>query len=280
MNILITGAKGFIASSIIKNADPNWNIIAVSRLGDSLAKINFACDLKEKDSVDDLIHQCNLPIDLVIHTASVMVDKNNVNDMQLFYDNVTITENLITFIKAKNISRLINFSSIAVYPNTDGEYSEDSIIQPSLNNDCLYGLSKFTSENIFEYFLKRKLTQLLHLRISQVYHETMREDRTFKIMEKELKEFNRVTIFGDGERVSNFIYLDRFIEYLEFCIKESISGVFNIGENNYSYTEFAEMVAQKLNLDSPEKNFDPRGVRSKTYINTEKFDSLFYKINQ
>src|SRR4051794_7308764 len=101
MNILITGASGFIATELIKNAPPEWSFFGLSRSGKGAAAKNYALDLSNNSSVDEFIRQLTADIDVVIHAASALADKDNVRSMSLFYENISITENLIKIINHK-----------------------------------------------------------------------------------------------------------------------------------------------------------------------------------
>ena len=179
-------------------------------------------------------------------------------------------ENLLLIIEKFKPSKVINFSSIAVYPNKDGEYSENSEINPSVNSEGLYGLSKFCGENILDFFNKSNSVCVTNLRISQVYGNEMRDDRIFKIMQKELEETNTITVFGKGERISNFIQIDILVEKIIYFIENTLCGTFNIGDENLSYYDIAKKIVDKHgNLKSTIKLVE-RGVSSKTFINCDK----------
>ena len=166
--------------------------------------------------------------------------------------------------------KLINFSSIAVYPNKDGFFSEISEIRPSLNTECLYGLSKFCGENILDFYLKNKDIKVIHLRLSQVYGPGMREDRIVKLMEKELKETNKITVFGMGKRASNFINIDTLIKKIRIVLNYNSSDIFNIGEENISYKTLAVRIIQQYgNKDSVVK-LTKVGISSNVIIDCSK----------
>lgn len=92
---------------------------------------------------------------------------------------------------------------------------------------------------------------MIHLRVSQVYGAGMREDRIMKVMEKELKDKNTITVFGKGERISNFIDIETLVYKIKLLLNYSYSNIFNIGKENLSYKELAEKIIMKYgNEDS------------------------------
>ena len=149
-----------------------------------------------------------------------MANKNNLNDFSLFEDNLLMSKNLINVLQKKEDIHLINFSSSAVYPNVSGIFNEDDIIDPSVNGDCLYGLSKFNNEMLFNYFLKK--LSILNLRVGYVHGSGMNKFRIHKVFENELKEKNKITIWGNGERCFPQIS----IEYLNSILLNIIELIY------------------------------------------------------
>lgn len=275
MNILITGANGFIGQHLIENLNENHNVIELCNGKEYLKNnLKFSCNLLDKSHISSFLKE-KLEIDLIIHTASQLASTQNINDLSLLYENIRMYEHLSLMITHYKPDKVINFSSIAVYPNKDGEYFEDSEIRPSKNNDCFYGLSKFCGENILD--LLHKEIKIVHLRVAQVYGNGMREDRIFKVMQKELKDTNAITIYGKGRRISNFINIDTLIEKVIFFIENDLCGIFNVGDKNLLYSDLAlKIIAEHGNKKSKVKLKD-EGVSAKCLINTDKLKKMELK---
>ncbi len=270
MNILITGANGFIGSYLAKQLNSKYNIIKlINGYSYSNSKNTIVCNLTDEQHIKNFLQE-DMNFDIIIHAASIMVSSSNINSLSLFYDNVKMYENLLLIVEKFRPSKVINLSSIAVYPNIDGEFSEDSEIRPSLNNDGLYGLSKFCGENILDFFNKKHTICITHLRVAQVYGDGMREDRIFQMMLKELELTNSITVFGNGERMSGFIEVNILIKKIIYFIEKNICGIFNVGSQNMLYADIAKNIINEYgNLNSTIKFVD-YGTSSKTLINCDK----------
>jgi len=268
MNILITGAGGFIGKHLGNALKQNHNIINIYN-GDLFVKnyLNYSCDLLNTNHINSFLSE-NLDIDIIIHTASKLGASRDNEELSIFYENIKMYDNLAIIIKHFKPFKVINFSSIAVYPNKNGHYFEDSEIRPSVNTEGMYGLSKFCGENILDFLHKQ--FKIVHLRIAQVYGEGMREDRIFKVMQQELKQTNIITVFAEGLRVSNFIHIDTLIEKVILFINCEVSGIFNIGEKNLSYKDLALNIIELYGNSDSKINLIKEGVSSKCYINTDK----------
>jgi nucleoside-diphosphate-sugar epimerase len=280
MNILITGAKGFIAHNLINKISKSHKVYLLVN-GDSYEfdgnKITL--NLLNKKHVQLLMNE-EIKLDTIVHAAAKLADKYNVYDDSLFFDNAFMYKSLILIINNFMPKRVLNFSSIAVYPNKDGEYFEDSEIKPSVNNEGLYGLSKFCGENLLDLCCKG--TNIAHLRISQVYSETMkvRENLIFEVMKRELKQKNTITVYGNCKRVSNFIDIDMLVNKILFFLGNDNSGIFNIGGNNLSYKDLASTIIEKYGNNKSIIKCIDKGVSSRVLINTDKYNKLALSNNQ
>mgnify|MGYP001160818520 FL=1 len=235
MKILIIGVSGFIGNSIYKNLIKHHEVFGISR---SLLDLKncFKVDLYNLEELDLFFNKYDF--DIIINLASRMANKNNLNDFSLFEDNLLMSKNLINVLQKKEDIHLINFSSSAVYPNVSGIFNEDDSIDPSVNGDCLYGLSKFNNEMLFSYFLKK--LSILNLRVGYVHGSGMNESRIHKVFENELKEKNKITIWGNGERCFPQISIEYLNSILLNIIENHITGTSNLAEENISLSDLAK----------------------------------------
>lgn len=273
MNILVTGGEGFIGSSIRKHLGKKFTFFSLAKNNSLISSYNFCVDLTDieesKKIFSKILREVN--IDVIIHCASVLVTPDNLNSTKSLIDNLKITESVVEGVKILNPAKLIHLSSIAVYPNENGIFSEESKVQTSNNTECMYGLSKICAENLFDFLLRDHKIQISHLRLAQVYGDGMRKDRIYQIMVDELKLFNRITVFGEGERVSNFIHISELIWIIEKFLLKNLGGVFNIGSENLSYLQLAEQILEKFGNNSSYILKKLSGSRAKFILDTTKF---------
>lgn len=279
MKILVTGANGFIGKHLCDFLEENSHkVFKVMRKNKNVLSNTFETDLGDKNSVEELIKNLQgQKIDIVIHLASKLASANQSEEeqVQMLLDNIAITKNMVTLAKELKPQKLINFSSMAVYPNIDGDFDEKSQINMSSNTDCMYGLAKFCSENIFDYMLKD--IAVTHLRVSQVYGDGMYRDRIMPIMMQELQEKNTITVFGNGERESNFINVNKLLEFLNYFIKKDVYGIYNVGDEPLSYLQLAQKIIDKNGNKDSVIIKKAEGSKSKFYLNTDKLTKMIKK---
>lgn len=272
MNILITGTKGFIGKNLASELMQSHNVILLEN-GQEYSYIGnkFIVNLLDSCHIDLIVKE-KLNIDVIIHTASRLASSSNLHDISLLKDNILMYEHLSKIINKFNPKQIINLSSIAVYPNIDGEYKETSEIRPSINNEGLYGLSKFVGENMLDLLCKK--TNILNLRLGQVYGQGMRTDRIFEIMKKELKERNIISVYGNGRRVSGFIHIESLIKKVIFCINKELYGIYNLSDENLSYKELALQIIKEYGNKESKIELVNKGVSAKVLINNKKIMRL------
>lgn len=275
MNIIITGASGFVGKNLSKTLAEKHKLFLTSRQAENYG--SYYLDLNHKESVEKFIDLLDSEeIDVLIHTAGKLVSGGMTYDeqMDVFNENIAITRSVVEIVNKLKIKRLINFSSMAVYPNENGVYSENSETRMSCNSECMYGLSKFCSENIFEYMLGG-FCQVINLRLAQIYGEGMREDRIIPIMRDSIIKHNRVEVYGNGERISNFICIDKVCDFVCKIIDATkLNGIYNVGDKNIAYMELAEQLRNVYGDNSTQIIKKQDGSKAQFFLDTSKMKKI------
>lgn len=280
-NILITGGSGFIGQHLNRYLGCKYNIFNIIRSNKYSSAISnpIVLDLLDSSRTAKFFekNRKDFKFDVIIHLASVFADTKNSRDINVLYDNLKIAESVIKIAQIMKPKKIINFSSIAVYPNQDGIFTESSQVRTSINSECLYGLSKFCIENILDFMLKNKNIIISHLRLAQVYGEGARKDRIFSIMLRELKNNNSITVLGDGKRISNFIQIAELTDIIDRFIISDFNGIYNVGGKNLSYLAFAEKLIKDYGNRNSRIIKKKDGSRSKCLLDTTKLKDIYRK---
>lgn len=278
LNILVTGASGFIGKHFIKRFAGDYNIFCVVLPSENVEGCadSIQLDLKEKAAISAEFEVFNgkRNIDMIVHMAAEMADVTNTENINVLHNNIRMTEGLADIARLTKPRKIVNFSSMAVYPNSDGMYDERAEIRMAGNSDCLYGLSKFCGENLLDYLLRKESILISHLRISNVHGEEMRSDRVIPAMQRELKEKNSITVFGDGKRVSNFVSIKRLFTVIDLFIRKDLRGIFNVGEENVSFLKLAERIRSQSDRRDAEIIKIRDGSRVNFCLDTSKIDRI------
>lgn len=242
MNILITGGSGELATNLMSHFS-NDTVYSLSRKDNA----DYTIDLSSSHPKFDIIKD---KIDVVLHCAYVIPYSVDDDVEELFEQNKLITENTISLVNYLKPNVVVHISSIAVYPNISGVFNEKSKVDPDVNWNKNYAYSKLYTEKRLSEGINTTMN-VSHLRVSQILTDNY-SDALQKSFFEELKEKNTITVFANGERESNFIYVSRLAVIIDKVIKKGLNGVFNCGDFQQNYLEFAEKFISE-NGDSKSK---------------------------
>jgi len=211
----------------------------------------------------------------VVHLAAALCAPGHWRDMGVYHANQALTRGVLRLAGALTPKAVVNFSSLAVYPVADGLYTEDSPVDPSGNTEGLYGLAKFDAEMLLKFHLGRE-TDVVNLRLTQAYGPGMQQDRLVALLAGEWRGTGRVTLFGRGERVSNFVHVRDVARGLAAVLRSPRAGTYNMGcTRNLSYLEVGRMVLQALGAGEEALVLEDRGVTARAEISTARFEEAF-----
>ena len=237
MNILITGAAGFVGSNILKELNDGTNKITVfdnlktgyiNNLPTNITLINIDCS-------DEKILERNDLFDCIIHVAGQASKEGSFKDV--FYDlnaNTKSTLVLLEFAKKNNCKRFIFISSVCVYGGTynPGIYNENSEIA----FDTFYSINKYTSEKYIALYKKHYDIDYTIFRLFTCYGPgqdltNMSKGMVGIYLSQFLNDNPTVIIRGGLDRYRDFIY----VRDVAFIVKNTINNkllfneIFNLG---------------------------------------------------
>jgi nucleoside-diphosphate-sugar epimerase len=244
MKILITSYGNSISKNISDSLIKNNKIRKIfcfnRKLSRSFKNVKLIkLNILNKKQLEFFLKKNNF-FDIIIHTAFVTANNDNLDSYRAFQKNLKITENLIFFLKKIKFKKLINFSSISVYPRLNDRFKENSKIDPSVNIDALYGLAKFNSEMLFNYYFNVK--KIINLRIANVVNIKNIQKGIFYKFCCDLKKNNKIIIYGNGKKLFNFIYENELVKIINFLISKKIYGTFNVNKYTLTYNNLAKKI--------------------------------------
>jgi nucleoside-diphosphate-sugar epimerase len=234
MNILITGATGFIGRHLTGALFKTQSIRCLVRkksdisvLKDFNVEITYG-DLLVKESLRHALDG----IDLVYHLAGEVYSKKK-NDY--YRGNVLATNNLLEACKTKGIKRLVYMSSVGVYKPAEGKelLTERSDCEPI----TFYGKTKLHAEELVR---KSNIPSII-IRAPVVYGPT--QPLVLNKFFNDALNKKKAYIIGDGNNLRSLCFVDNLVEGLKLLgNKPYLDGNTYILSDNSPYT-FNEIIA-------------------------------------
>lgn len=227
MKTLVIGANGFLGRNLVQKAlNKGWVVDGVYHTDKSF--IPSQCDSFHIDELNKLKNSYDV---VFLLSAFIPYGNFNVADQRLLDVNIKIP--LTVLDKFKN-SRIVYSSSTAVYGNHNSTIFEDS----SFNNPNLYGLSKLAAESILKFHPDFQI-----IRFSSIYGEGMNSQTFLPKVVEEAKKNKKITLFGNGSRLQDYLYIDDAVSYLIAASKSKKPGIYlGVCGKSYSNTDVAKMI--------------------------------------
>lgn len=248
--IIITGVAGFIGhATALELLSKGNNIIGIdSMIGDgeilsikerrlSNLLINSNFKFLKKNILDsswkEEIEAINC--DLIIHLAAFAgVRKSMQYPLDCLQTNVLGFTSVLDFARSKGIKTVIYASSSSVYGEVElsTQSNEDTITKRPTS---IYAASKAADELIANVYSHTYGIQTIGLRFFSVFGPYGRPDMAPWIFADSFISDKEAAIFGNGEMMRDFTYIDDVISAIDIIVENDIHSVceiYNIGSSN------------------------------------------------
>lgn len=267
MKALVTGGSGFIGSHIVDLlVEKGYDVVVVDR---ELKNTNPKAKYYETDITNypDLkrIFEKEEP-ELINHQAAHVSVPNSVE--KPIYDaqnNILGTLNLLKLSKEYNVKNFVYASTCAVYGTPDIKYvTEDYTPKP----ESPYGVSKLTCE----YYIPLFMDYYTILRYSNVYGPRQKGKMIMPIFITRMKRNQPVTIYGDGNFVRDYIYVDDIVNVNMKALENRKRTVLNVGtKKGTSVNEIFKILKELTNYKlEPNHETDRAGDARKIILDNRK----------
>ena len=236
MEILITGANGFLGSAIVNELTSDHTISSLSRSSGDY-----------KISLENEIPNFNNKFDLVIHAAGKAHSvPKKASEKKQFYDiNVLGTQNLLKGLEKIGVPKQFVFiSSVAVYGKESGKNINEHF--PLLAKDA-YGLSKIDAEKTVMNWCNKQKVICTILRLPLLVGENPLGN-----LGSMLKAIDKGYYFniGGGKAKKSMVLAKDVVEFIPKAAK--VGGVYNLTDGNHpNFKELSTVISNQKNKNTP-----------------------------
>jgi nucleoside-diphosphate-sugar epimerase len=219
MNLVVTGASGFIGHNVLLRAPRDWNIFAVYRSSgglDAFVKqhgltnvVPVKCDLMSATEVNGLSRLIGKQPDAMLYLAAN--GDPAVSSKRPRWDLESNTVAFVNTLEQCPADHVVYLSSGAVYDGLRGEVTPATPVSPKLP----YAISKLASEQYLQFFCEHRGTvgSYVNVRFFGAYgpYEAPRKITT-KWLQALARGERDFVIKGDGRNLIDFMYVDDAVD--------------------------------------------------------------------
>jgi nucleoside-diphosphate-sugar epimerase len=284
--ILVTGAGGFIGGHLVNNLKKNNKIICadIKPFQNWYQKFNdlenHVVDLKNADTCLKITKNIDYIFNLACNMGGMGFIENNKAECML---SVLINTNLLNSAVINKVKKFFFSSSACVYAsnkqtNFKEPWLKESDAYPADPEDG-YGWEKLFSERMCRHFQEDFNIDVRIARYHNVYgpygtweggREKAPAALARKFVEAKFKKLESIEIWGDGNQLRSFMYIDDCIYGTNLLFNSDFSEPLNIGASTFlSINELADILEKITGLKLKRKyllNY-PKGVPARSSNN-------------
>ena len=227
MNILITGASGFIGQNLVESflKDGFFNIITLDLKPSTHKTKHYCLDVCDYDSLLSITE----PIDVIYHLAAQSYGRGSFEEPEKDVDwNIKGTLNITRFGKLQKVKKIVYSSTMAVYGNNAISYERD--YPEPLSN---YGVSKLAGE----FYIKKSNIPYVIFRLYNTYGRYQDLSNHSKgvvlaFTSQVALGVSNIRVTGALERFRDIIHVTDVVNALKLGLNsETTNQIFNVSTN-------------------------------------------------
>lgn len=210
MNILITGATGFVGYHLVRQFDPNkYNLFCVVR-----------SEIKAKEILPSYVHIVTANhlediggygIDCVIHLASFLTSRDDEESIEKILEaSVLYGTKILSSLRENKCLKFINIGSFAEYRN--GAEKPDAAY--------FYTAAKLAFRPLLDYFATKGQWDYIHLIPYTIYGAENNQKKLMDYVRESMGSTVAVKM-SPGYQVSDFVHVDDVVDCIKFFVENT-----------------------------------------------------------
>ena len=288
-NILVTGGAGFVGANLIKKLlELNANVKATLHKKDAVIEDNrieyIRCDLENKEDCWKVCKGMDYVFLCAANTSGAAVMEKT--PLVHLTPNLIMNARMLEAAYACDVKKMLFISTNTVYPVTDYPVKEENCKNEFFEKYFIVAWMKRFSELMCEMYstkIKKPMDTVV-VRPANIYgpYDDFEWETSHvlpALMRRVIERHDPLVIWGDGEDIKDFIYIDDFIEgVLKIFEKTEGFDVVNIASGNqYKIKDLIKVMIEADGFKNAEVQFDTTKptMIPKRMINPEKAENLY-----
>ncbi|CAN1543271.1 RfbB dTDP-D-glucose 4,6-dehydratase [Fimbriimonadaceae bacterium] len=294
MNLLVTGAAGFIGSHfvrLVRRVRPDWTVHVLDALtysGNCSTMADFLADglvnfhhgrIEDYQKVSEIVQQNQID-QLVNFAAESHNDRSLVSGSSFLVSNAMGVENLLNVVRENQIQRFVQVSTDEVYGTiAEGKFTEETPIAPNTP----YSASKAAGDLQCRAHFKAYKTPVVVTRGGNTFGPFQYPEKLIPFFATRLIQGKHVPLYGDGSQIREWIHAEDHAAGVLHVLEHGLVGeAYNIGDvNERTNLEILEVLLEEtgrgqelvINIEDPRK-----GAHDARYsMATDKLQALGWK---
>lgn len=252
-SILVTGGAGFIGSNLVGSLlRDGHHVTCIDNFDDfysreqkerniSSYRNNDKFQLVEGDIRDRQLLDKIDGVEVVVHLAAKAGVRPSIQNPILYQEvNVSGTQNLLEFARAREIKQFVFASSSSVYGvNKNVPWQEEEKLLPI----SPYASTKLSGEMLGHVYSHLYGIRFVALRFFTVYGPGQRPDLAIHKFFKAISEGRPIPVYGDGSTSRDYTFVDDTVKGITAAIDydQSVFEIINLG--NHRTIELHELIS-------------------------------------
>ncbi|HKU81251.1 MAG TPA: NAD-dependent epimerase/dehydratase family protein [Candidatus Tumulicola sp.] len=256
--VLVTGGAGFIGSHVVGDLLSAGHRVTVfdnfsSGLHENLAAVRSDVEILIGDVLDrDAVVRAAAGKDAISHQAAQLeITKCMEDPLGDLQTNLVGTINVLEAARRAGVERVVNASSACVYGQAVSPPSDEA---GPHDPNWSYGASKLAAEKYAQVFSNDYGFPVFSLRYGIVYGPREWYGRVLTIFLKRALEGKPPVVFGAGDQLRDFVYVDDVVAVHRACLESDLRGAhsFNVGTGiATSIAQLADLVCDATGIATP-----------------------------
>lgn len=252
---LVLGGSGFIGRNIVRKLSKKNKVVVADLNSNDEFKLNPNVSFLQLDFINTTNFKPYLQdVDTVIHLISTVLPSDGIENINKeIQENIFPTINLLDSMVSMEILNIIFISSGGtVYGNTSNEAISENINTLPI---CKYAVHKLMIEHYLHlYGIYHQLNYKI-IRAANPYSCEVKQNKMqglIPILINKIISHEDITIWGDGDNIRDYIYIDDLVD--AFMMLDKYSGeekIFNVGTGKgYSINQVLGFIKENLDIDT------------------------------